>query len=906
MQFDRRLSISEEALGAFGKIQTCRDKEVNQAARDSDDALVCCVKNTIKDLIMDSSASFHATYYKKELERFKLRSGEILKDVRNIPSVKRRLISVGQLDEEGYHVGFGDQQWKVTKGSLVVAHGNKRGSLYMVKVQPEGIGAVINGSGSTAVWFGEAEESFLHNISEDKETVKVRASKSYGRIVMLKMVPETPLQFGVAERLSRTFRVESTRLRVEAPKMLWADSVSMTYLIYRIPYVLTGLRIPDKEWPVKDTSLVHLKVFGCDLFVKVKDVYGEAMKCTFIGSGSDEMRYSFWDTKSHQVIRSRDITFVDSIYGAKSTTDSSSLTKPIQKSQVVLVDIPENLVENDSIVANHGSSSEITQSLGGSSDTSKEFENSKTFEDSGRSDKKDFEDRAFSKEGGSKTLQREFSASWPERKPRVQIEGRSIRTDSSTEATVDDMLVVGSNMAEFNKPKYTKSLIHLAKNLKVGNEREVEVMRSFNWPLIELITDDGVLPETGYSQFDNKVKAVALLMLVQDTLYRKSPSLSLGDDEIKVLAEINVELESRIHKLIEKLSQEKDSQEEALGEFNFTLENVIEKLSHEKDSPDEFMVLSSKLVGLAPHSDITPGFPVSCRSDSDNTEMEGVDETPKASQVALEEDVISRMPDIVMNNILDRLPTQEAVRTAVLSKDWRYKWKILSQLVFDEKFYGFLQTTKNERYYGRIISSLMHQLKDSIKKFVLCIDDKCYSVMDAEDINKWIIYLTENGLKQLTIKYLGEKPLRLTSHIFSYLELTRLDLQNCELAPGTDYCCFPNLLGLNLIWVDIETYKCGEFLTRCPNLEKLDFSSWNYDINETHIAKLVNLKKLLWQLGTFKNTKLLCSPLLKQIVITADTPEVFGDDHGDSVFATKLLKLHRASPVAAMDLVRQR
>ncbi|GKD21334.1 hypothetical protein Tco_1223037, partial [Tanacetum coccineum] len=43
--------------------------------------------------------------------------------------LKRRLISVGQLDEEGYHVGFIDQQWKVTKGSLVVALGNKCKSL---------------------------------------------------------------------------------------------------------------------------------------------------------------------------------------------------------------------------------------------------------------------------------------------------------------------------------------------------------------------------------------------------------------------------------------------------------------------------------------------------------------------------------------------------------------------------------------------------------------------------------------------------------------------------------------------------------------------------------------------------------------------------------------------------------
>ncbi|GJX52002.1 retrovirus-related pol polyprotein from transposon TNT 1-94, partial [Tanacetum coccineum] len=406
---NRRLSILEEALGAFGKSQTYRyegfviiifvalelvkhhirqktsreyknyllsaedsrgydnkskssskDKEVNQAARDSDDALVCCVENTVEDHIMDSGASFHATYCKEELERFELRSGKVhladdktldivgigdvvlktsfgtswtLKDVRYISGLKRRLISVGQLDEECYHIGFGDQQWKVTKGSLVVAHGNKRGSLYMVEVHPEGIGVIINGSGSAAVWFGEAEESFLHNVSEDKETTEVGAT-------------------GVV--------VESTGLRAEAPKMLWADSVSTAYLIYRISYFLIGLCIPEEEWRGNDTSLTHLKVFGCDSFVKVKDVCGEAMRCTFICSGSDEVRYSFRDTKSHQ---------------------------------------------NDSIVAEHGLSSEITQSLGGSSDTSEGSKNSGSFEDSGRSDEEYSEDGTSSKEGGSETPQ---------------------------------------------------------------------------------------------------------------------------------------------------------------------------------------------------------------------------------------------------------------------------------------------------------------------------------------------------------------------------------------------------------------------------------------------------------------------------------------------------------------------
>ncbi|GJS46772.1 hypothetical protein Tco_0596893 [Tanacetum coccineum] len=69
-----------------------------------------------------------------------------------------------------------------------------------------------------------------------------------------------------------------------------------------------------------------------------------------------------------------------------------------------------------------------------------------------------------------------------------------------------------------------------------------------------------------------------------------SPPFSpfLGDDAIKVLEKINDELQSDTHKLIEKLIQEKDSQEKALGEFNSTLENVIKKLCREKDNPNDF------------------------------------------------------------------------------------------------------------------------------------------------------------------------------------------------------------------------------------------------------------------------------------------------------------------------------
>nr|GEZ70957.1 retrovirus-related Pol polyprotein from transposon TNT 1-94 [Tanacetum cinerariifolium] len=455
------------------KIGEIKDKEVNMAVGDSDDALVCCVENMVEDRIIDSGALFHATYCKEELERFKLRSSKvclvgdktldiasigdvvlktsfgtcwILKDVRYITGLKRRLILVGKLDEEGYHIGFGDQQWKVTKGSLVVAHENKRGSLYMVKwkvtkgslvvahenkrgslymvkVHPDGIGAFINGSDSEVVYdqrLGDmsrigmsmlaSKDSVpdvqkkamaLHLLDQSKDlTTMILLSKTTigvaNGIVMLKMVPKTPLLFGVDERLSRTFREESTRLRAEAPKMLWADSVSTAYLIYRIPYVLIGLCIPEEEWRGKDTSLVHLKAAA-------------QMKCDTTFGIRRVTRLS--EAEILHLLRSQ------------SATDSSSLTEPIQKSQVVLVDIPENLAENNIIVSKQRLSSEITQSPGESSFMSKGSENSRSFEDSGRSDEEDSEDGAFSEEKGSENLHVRRST----RESRVPVSKESVQ-----------------------------------------------------------------------------------------------------------------------------------------------------------------------------------------------------------------------------------------------------------------------------------------------------------------------------------------------------------------------------------------------------------------------------------------------------------------------------------------------
>ena len=62
----------------------------------------------------------------------------VLKDVRHVVDLRLNLISVGTLDDEEYESRFHRGQWKLSKGSLVIANGKKCHTLYRLQAKAYG------------------------------------------------------------------------------------------------------------------------------------------------------------------------------------------------------------------------------------------------------------------------------------------------------------------------------------------------------------------------------------------------------------------------------------------------------------------------------------------------------------------------------------------------------------------------------------------------------------------------------------------------------------------------------------------------------------------------------------------------------------------------------------------------
>ena len=169
-------------------------QESVHVTEEAGDAMILSVNSLIESWILDSGASFHATpcqeimenYVSGDFGKVHLADDETLKivgkgdiilklpnqttwklqGVRHVPSLRRNLTSVGQLNGEGYCTTFSGHEWKITKGALVIARGKKTGTLYVTS-NLENIVTVADADGKSNLWhqrLGHMSEKWMKTL----------------------------------------------------------------------------------------------------------------------------------------------------------------------------------------------------------------------------------------------------------------------------------------------------------------------------------------------------------------------------------------------------------------------------------------------------------------------------------------------------------------------------------------------------------------------------------------------------------------------------------------------------------------------------------------------------------------------------------------------------------------------
>ncbi|WMV28086.1 hypothetical protein MTR67_021471 [Solanum verrucosum] len=262
----------------------------------------------------------------------------------------------------------------------------------------------------------------------------------------------------------------------------------------------------------------------------------------------------------------------------------------------------------------------------------------------------------------------------------------------------------------------------------------------------------------------------------------------------------------------------------------------------------------------------------------------------KLCSATLPSDVLSNLPENVLDDILIRMPLRDVVRTSILSKKWRYNWCRLPELTLDQTLWD--STNESIPFVTRFTDIIYHLLVLHVGPITKLILSDIANLGNYSKIDNLVMFLSRNG--DIHILSLGKAPF-----------LVKLSLVNTaatlkagkHISKYFEFCPALEHLHLDYSSLQIDYVALNKLLLPVPDDVANEIPSSFSDVTLNHLRS-VKFEVITGKKTEMELVKLLLakSPMLVRMLIQPD--RVNGSAETRLKVVTEITKFPRASPKA--------